>query len=205
MRNRLLLGASYAASDNPARRRSFLLASLAGNLGVLGFSKYFTFFVDTARPLLEALGLSSNTFVLEVVLPVGVSFYTFQTLSYTIDIYRGELKPTALFVSCFPQLISGPIERARRLLPQISRARTFDRQRFEEGCWLVYWSLYKKVFVADNAAKIVDRGYNSPADFSAPNILVATGIFLFGCSTCLCRKAFINVSKSWVFSKGIVA
>ena len=126
---------------------------MAGNLAVLGFFKYFNFFVDTARPLLEALGPASNAFVLDVVLPVGISFYTFQTLSYTIDIYRGELKPTAdlldfaLFVSFFPQLVSGPIERARRLLPQITRPRAFDRQRFEEGCWLIYWGLYKKVWL----------------------------------------------------------
>ena len=141
------------------------------------------FFVDTARPLLDALGLPAGAFVLDVVLPVGISFYTFQTLSYTIDIYRGDLEPTgdlldfALFVAFFPQLVAGPIERARRLLPQVGRPRPFDRKRFEEGCWLIYWGLYKKVFVADNAAKIVDRVYDSPADFSAPHIIVATYAF----------------------------
>ena len=176
-------GQAIARAREPDRRRGILLLSLAGNLGVLGFFKYFNFFVDTARPLLEALGLASTAFVLDVVLPVGISFYTFQTLSYTIDIYRGELEPTsdlldfALFVAFFPQLVAGPIERARRLLPQITRPRAFDRQRFEEGCWLIYWGLYKKVFVADNAAKIVDRVYNSPADFSAPDIVVATYAF----------------------------
>ena len=105
-------------------RRSLLLASLVVNLGVLGFFKYFNFFIDSASPALQAIGLSGET--LNIILPVGVSFYTFQTLSYTIDVYRGVLKPVsrfldfALYVAFFPQLVAGPIVRARELLPQLA-------------------------------------------------------------------------------------
>ena len=133
--------------------------------------------------LLAAAGFEAPPFVLTVVLPVGISFYTFQTMSYTIDIYQGRLQPTrgfldfALFVSFFPQLVAGPIERARNLLPQISAVRHFDRGQFYEGCWLIYWGLYKKVFVADNAAKIADKVYGSLDISSGFHILVATYAF----------------------------
>ena len=109
--------------------------------------------------------------------------YTFQTMSYTIDIYQGRLQPTrsfldfALFVSFFPQLVAGPIERARNLLPQISSVRHFDRGQFYEGCWLIYWGLYKKVFVADNAVRIVDKVYGSLDSSSGLHVLVATYAF----------------------------
>ena len=114
-------------AQTTSTRRSLLLISLAVNLGVLGFFKYFNFFIDSARPLLESIGMSGQT--LQIILPVGISFYTFQTLSYTIDVYRGVLKPVnrfldfALYVAFFPQLVAGPIVRARELLPCVSRAR----------------------------------------------------------------------------------
>ena len=157
--------------------------SIAGNLGVLGFFKYFNFFAENLTTLLAVPGFDAPPFVLTVLLPVGISFYTFQTMSYTIDIYQGRLEPTrgfldfALFVSFFPQLVAGPIERARNLLPQINAARRFDRKQFYEGCWLIYWGLYKKVFVADNVAKIVDRVYGSLDTSSGLHILVATYAF----------------------------
>ena len=157
--------------------------SIAGNLGVLGFFKYFNFFAENLTTLLAVAGFDAPPFVLTVLLPVGISFYTFQTMSYTIDIYQGRLEPTrgfldfALFVSFFPQLVAGPIERARNLLPQINAARRFDRKQFYEGCWLIYWGLYKKVFVADNVAKIVDRVYGSLDTSSGLHILVATYAF----------------------------
>jgi alginate O-acetyltransferase complex protein AlgI len=113
--------------------------------------------------------LSTKMLRLDLVLPVGISFYTFQVMSYTIDIYRGELKPTrnfldfALFVAFFPQLVAGPIERARRLLPQIGRQRSFDSKRFASGFWLIFWGLYKKIVIADNMAIIVDRVFAESA------------------------------------------
>ena len=114
----------------------------------MGFFKYFNFFAENLTTLLAVAGFDATPFVLTVLLPVGISFYTFQTMSYTIDIYQGHLEPTrgfldfALFVSFFPQLVAGPIERARNLLPQINAARRFDRKQFYEGCWLIYWGLY---------------------------------------------------------------
>ena len=149
----------------------------------MGFFKYFNFFAENLTTLLAMAGFDAPPFVLTVLLPVGISFYTFQTMSYTIDIYQGRLEPTrgfldfALFVSFFPQLVAGPIERARNLLPQINAARRFDRKQFYEGCWLIYWGLYKKVFVADNVAKIVDRVYGSLDTSSGLHILVATYAF----------------------------
>ena len=121
--------------------------------------------------------------LLNVVLPVGISFYTFQTMSYTLDIYRGQLQTIdgfldfALFVSFFPQLVSGPIERARNLLPQIVSERRFDRKQLYEGCWLIYWGLYKKIFVADNLAKFVDEVFGLATDSSGFRILVAAYAF----------------------------
>jgi D-alanyl-lipoteichoic acid acyltransferase DltB (MBOAT superfamily) len=106
-------------------RKRFLLLSVAANLGILGFFKYFNFFTGSAEALLDAFGLKPSFPLLQIVLPVGISFYTFQTMSYTIDIYRGKMRPTrdfltfALYVSYFPQLVAGPIERASRLLPQL--------------------------------------------------------------------------------------
>ncbi len=170
-------------SKNNSERKLWLWLSVAGNLGVLGFFKYFNFFAENLSALLAAAGFEAPPFVLTVLLPVGISFYTFQTMSYTIDIYQGRLQPTrdfldfALFVSFFPQLVAGPIERARNLLPQISSARHFDRGQFYEGCWLIYWGLYKKVFVADNVAKIVDKVYGSLDSASGLHVLVATYAF----------------------------
>ena len=149
----------------------------------MGFFKYFNFFAENLSTLLAVAGFEAPPLVLTVLLPVGISFYTFQTMSYTIDIYQGRLEPTrgfldfALFVSFFPQLVAGPIERARDLLPQISAARHFNRKQFHEGCWLMYWGLYKKVFVADNVAKIADRVYGSLDTSSGLHILVATYAF----------------------------
>ena len=170
-------------SKSDSKRKLWLWLSVAGNLGVLGFFKYFNFFAENLSTLLAAAGFEAPRFVLTVLLPVGISFYTFQTMSYTIDIYQGRLQPArgfldfALFVSFFPQLVAGPIERTRNLLPHIRSPRHFDRRQFREGCWLIYWGLYKKVFVADNAARIVDKVYGSLDTSSGFHVLVATYAF----------------------------
>lgn len=120
-------GIKIYKSDKQRTAKIFLLLSLIGNLGVLGFFKYYDFFIDSLKSGLHSFGVSGEFYSLNIILPVGISFYTFQTLSYTIDIYRGKLKPTchffdfALFVSFFPQLVAGPIERAVNLLPQIKK------------------------------------------------------------------------------------
>jgi alginate O-acetyltransferase complex protein AlgI len=161
-------GPDGAHRRTPAARRTLLSASVAANLGVLAFFKYANFFADSAVVALRALGLEADPVVLGIVLPVGISFYTFQTLSYTIDVYRGvlpacrSLPDFALFVSFFPQLVAGPIERAKDLLPQVQAPRTVRREDLDRAAWLVGWGLFKKVFVADNLARIADLGFAAP-------------------------------------------
>ena len=149
-----------------ARRKRWVAVSVATNLSILGIFKYFNFFIGSMTGLLAALGVSfSDTLLLEIVLPVGISFYTFQTISYSVDIYRRQLEPTssfrdfALFVSFFPQLVAGPIERARVLLPQFLRPRRYSAEQFGDGLALIFWGLFMKVFVADNLAPFVDRQF----------------------------------------------
>lgn len=145
-----------------SRRRWLLLLSMAGNLGMLGYFKYANFFLDNVVALSEAIGLQANVPSLQVILPVGISFYTFQTMSYTIDIYRDELKPRTnvldylVFVSFFPQLVAGPVERASRLLPQVEVDRRFDGRTFASGVGLAMWGGFKKMVVADTIAPYVD-------------------------------------------------
>ena len=151
------------------RKRLWLMASMFTNLGLLGFFKYFNFFAESLVTALQGAGISIHTATLNVILPVGISFYTFQTMSYTIDIYRGKMEATrhfldfALFVSFFPQLVAGPIERATVLLPQMLNKRHFDRAQFMDGLHLIFWGLFKKVYVADNLAPCVDRVFAASA------------------------------------------
>ncbi|MDA9859202.1 MBOAT family protein, partial [Rubripirellula sp.] len=149
----------------------WLLISLVTNLGMLGTFKYFNFFADNVASVATMLGLSMDPIVLNVVLPVGISFYTFQTLSYTIDIYRGLLKPRrsfidfALFVAFFPQLVAGPIERATRFLPQVERRRRFRLVLVTDAIPLLVRGYFKKLVVADNVAVYVNQiyGLESPS------------------------------------------
>ena len=140
------------------KARRWLWLSVTVNLGILGFFKYFNFFVGSFAELLGTFGLDTPRYTLEIILPVGISFYTFQTMSYTIDVYRGRQKATthalnfALYVSFFPQLMAGPIERAKKLLPQLEKARTIDFEDIREGGWLLLWGVFKKVYIADNLA-----------------------------------------------------
>jgi alginate O-acetyltransferase complex protein AlgI len=178
-------GRAIEQSSAPARRRLCLGISLATNLGMLGFFKYFHFFAGNLALLLESLGVPFHTGTLKIVLPVGISFYTFQTMSYTIDIYRGHFRPIRnfpaymAFVSFFPQLVAGPIERASHLLPQFLSARRFDAVRAWEGMRLILWGLFKKMVVADNLAAVVDSIYRNPGRHSGPELLLATVAFAF--------------------------
>ena len=165
-------------------RRRFLWASVGGNLLVLGFFKYFDFFSRSLGELLRALGIEASPVVLGIMVPVGISFYTFQTMSYTIDVHRGKLRPCrsfgdfALYVAFFPQLVAGPIERATNLLPQIAdTGRRVSREAIMEGGWLVFWGFHKKVFVADNLARLVDPVYSDPGAMPAPLIVLAAVAF----------------------------
>jgi len=177
------VGRALARDGDERRRRLLLSASLAVNLGILGAFKYAGFFVGSAQRLLESAGLAPNLPILELVLPVGISFYTFQTLSYTIDVYRGRLEPTprlldfALFVAWFPQLVAGPIERASRLLPQITSPRTVADEQWSSGLQLLLWGYLKKVVVADGLARYVDRAFALPEE--ATPIALWLGVYAF--------------------------
>lgn len=176
------LGLRMAAEPVQARRKRLLWGSLAVNLGMLAVFKYFGFFADSFHAMLLGLGYEADPFMLSIVLPVGISFYTFQTLSYTIDIYRKELKPTrdfldfALFVAFFPQLVAGPIERAKNLLPNIAEPRQLSWEAFSRGAVLCLLGLIKKVVIADGIAPTVDAVYGAP-DPSRLDILFATWLF----------------------------
>lgn len=163
-----------------AARRAWLLVSVCGNLGLLGFFKYFNFFVSSGQNLLLALGLDVGDRALPIILPVGISFYTFQTLSYTIDIYRGRFEPTrnfldfALFVGFFPQLVAGPIVRAREFLPQLSVPRRFRSVDFRPHLTLFLIGFFKKTCVSDNIAVVVDQVFANPQAFDLPSLWIAS-------------------------------
>jgi len=152
-------------SDSSQKKRWWLSISILVNLGLLGVFKYFNFFIYSAEQLLNSLGMQMDYPTLNIILPVGISFYTFQTLSYTIDVYRGKSKPTydllnfSLYVTFFPQLVAGPIERPSALMPQIENAREVSRSDIAEGLHHILLGLFKKVVVADNMAIIVDGAF----------------------------------------------
>jgi len=171
------------AVESGSRKKILLGISLFTNLGLLAYFKYANFFIDSWIEAWAGVGVSMNVSSLQIILPVGISFYTFQTLSYSIDIYRQKLKPTrdpiafAAFVSFFPQLVAGPIERASKLLPQIERTRTFDKKLAISGLRLMLWGMFKKVVVADSCAKYADIIFDSPESYSGPTLML--GVFYF--------------------------
>jgi D-alanyl-lipoteichoic acid acyltransferase DltB (MBOAT superfamily) len=166
-------------------KRPFLLLSLCVNLGILFTFKYFNFFIGSVEATLASLGLMWEGPVLDVLLPVGISFYTFQTLAYTIDVYRGQQEPEhhlgrfALYVSFFPQLVAGPIERSQRLLPQFWNPKEFEYQRVVDGLKLMLWGFFKKLVIADRLALYVNEVYSAPEMHSGEAALVATYFFAF--------------------------
>ncbi len=180
-----LVGKSIGNTNNATRKKAYLALSLLVNLGLLGFFKYFNFFVESAVALLHSIGLDGSESTLSIILPVGISFYTFQTLSYTIDVYRGRLEPTKnwiqffAFVAFFPQLVAGPIERASNLLPQFAGVRTFNSQFAINGLRLILWGLFKKMVVADRLALVVDALYADPSNCNSWMALVAAIAFAF--------------------------
>lgn len=155
------VGKQLPKTINVSQRRKLLLVSLSVNLGLLAFFKYFNFFIESFRPIIEGVGLHAGT--LDIILPVGISFYTFQTLSYTIDIYRGNLEPNeslldfALFVGFFPQLVAGPIVRASHFLPQLKKYKPLSRANMYIGFQQFTYGLFKKVFLADRLAMFSDN------------------------------------------------
>ncbi|OPL18340.1 MAG: acyltransferase [Candidatus Aegiribacteria sp. MLS_C] len=166
-----------------SRRRMLLWTSLFINLGLLGFFKYFNFFVSSVARLLTQFGMEPHLPVLNVILPVGISFYTFQTLSYTIDIYRGKVKPVNdpvaffAFVSFFPQLVAGPVERAKTFLPQFLERRRFDPATATDGMRQILWGLLKKMVVADNIGRIVDVVFSHSDGLNWVGLLIGGTFF----------------------------
>ncbi|MCB0064248.1 MAG: MBOAT family protein [Caldilineaceae bacterium] len=174
-----------AQSTQPGQRRAYLIVSLLVNLGLLFGFKYFSFFNESVRATLNLFNVFYNVPAFQVLLPVGISFYTFQTLSYVIDVYRGKIEPErhfgiyALYVSFFPQLVAGPIERATHLLPQFRQQMTFDQARVASGLRLILWGLFKKVVIADRLAIYVNQVYNNPSEQGALTLLIASYFFAF--------------------------
>ena len=165
------------AAPRQRRRRIALCISVTTDLTILGFFKYFNFFAENLAAGLQQLGITTSIHHLQIILPVGISFYTFQAMSYTLDIYRGQLRPArsfldfATFVAFFPQLVAGPIERAAHLLPQIQNPRTVTRAGIESGAWLIAWGLFKKCVIADNLAIMVDGVFNGGTPTGAVALL----------------------------------
>lgn len=177
------VGRQLGKAEDEKKRKIWLGLSLFVNLGILCTFKYFNFFADAMQDLLGQFGVEAHWTTLQVILPVGISFYTFQTLSYTIDVYRKKVKPTRkiipffAFVAFFPQLVAGPIERAASLLPQFHKARRFDYALAVSGARLVLYGLFKKVVIADRLAPMVDLVFAEPTAFSGGAVVLATLAF----------------------------
>jgi D-alanyl-lipoteichoic acid acyltransferase DltB (MBOAT superfamily) len=177
------LGLAIERAKDSFSRKAWLAVGLVTNLGLLGFFKYFNFFADSFADFLRIFGVQAHPFTLYVVLPVGISFYTFQSLSYTLDVYRGQIKASTkyfsflTYVAFFPQLVAGPIERASHLLPQFQGARKFSYPQAVEGMRLVLWGLFKKMVVSDLLAGYADATFDDPAN--ANGVAALFGILCF--------------------------
>jgi len=172
-------------TQSPGRKFGYLIFSLCTNLGLLFTFKYFDFFNASLRDIFGFFDAPYAVPALDLLLPIGISFYTFQTLSYTIDVYRGEQKPErnfgvfALYVTFFPQLVAGPIERPGRLLPQFRQKKVWESQRVADGLKLMVWGFFMKVVIADRLAMFVNAAYNDPTDHGGISLTVATVFFAF--------------------------
>ena len=175
----------YVASPNKKKAKIFLWLSIINNLGILGIFKYYNFFAAQFQHGFQLLGLDINPVFLNVVLPVGISFYTFHGMSYVFDIYRGKQKPISdfvnysVFVSFFPLLIAGPIERANHLLPQIQAKRLFNYSQTIEGCRLILWGFFKKIVIADSLASVVNEIFNNYHSHNAVTLIIGAIAFSF--------------------------
>jgi alginate O-acetyltransferase complex protein AlgI len=172
-------------TQEPGKRKRLLAVSVVTNLSILGFFKYFNFFTSSLERFLSLFGMPADLPFLNIILPVGISFYTFQSMSYVIDVYRRQMAPAdsllnyASYVSFFPQLVAGPIERATHLLPQIQKPRRMQKDLCLEGVYLVFWGLFKKMFIADNLAKIVNPVFQGHGAENGILVLLAVYAFAF--------------------------
>lgn len=179
------VGRQLKKEENQLKRKTLLCVSILINLGFLGFFKYYNFFLDNFIAAFSFFGQDIQANSLNIILPVGISFYTFQTLSYTIDIYKRKLEPTkdfiafSCFVSFFPQLVAGPIERATHLLPQFYTKRTFDYSKAVDGMRQILWGLFKKIVIADNCAEIANHIFSNSADMEGSTLVLGAIFFTF--------------------------
>ena len=180
-----VVGIQLDKSEDAFRRKALLVLSLSVNIGLLGFFKYYNFFLDSFEDAFTLLGMPIQTNTLNIILPVGISFYTFQTMSYSIDVYRRKLKATTdliaftAFVSFFPQLVAGPIERATNLLPQFFEKRKFDYQQAADGMRQILWGLFKKMVIADNCAEFANIIFNNSTEYGGSTLLLGALFFTF--------------------------
>ena len=179
------LGLSLEDETDDKRRKRLLQLSLLANLGFLAFFKYFNFFIESATVGLQSLGYDGSLSTLNIILPVGISFYTFQSMSYSIDVYRKQIPVErnllrfATFIAFFPQLVAGPIVRASDFLPQFAKDRDFEWSRFQVGLGQVLWGFFKKVAVADSIAPFVDQVFTSPDSYGALHLSIGVVFYSF--------------------------
>jgi len=180
-----IAGQRIEASKTEKGRKNWLRLSLISNLGLLAIFKYYNFFADSFATAMGGLGWQVDNLTLNIIIPVGISFYTFQTLSYTLDIYRGNFKASKdwvaffTYVSFFPQLVAGPIERASNLLPQVERKRSFSTKWFNDGIFQIAIGLFRKIVIADNLAIYVDTVYANPEAHNSTTLIIATVFYAF--------------------------
>ena len=179
------IGIRLEESENHKMRKGLLALSILVNIGFLGFFKYYNFFLDNFITAFSFMGMPIQPNSLNIILPVGIRFYTFQTMSYSIDIYRRKISATkdlvafSAFVSFFPQLVAGPIERASNLLPQFFEKRKFDYSQATDGLRQILWGLFKKVVIADNCAEYANTIFNNSSDYSGSTLLLGAVFFTF--------------------------
>ncbi|MDA9235344.1 MAG: MBOAT family O-acyltransferase [Polaribacter sp.] len=179
------IGIKLKSEKNQTKRKILLWTSICVNLGFLGFFKYANFFLDNFTAAFSFFGSEIATHSLDIILPVGISFYTFQTLSYTIDVYKQKLEPTndfivfSAFVSFFPQLVAGPIERATNLLPQFYKKRTFELSKAVDGMRQILWGLFKKIVIADSCAELANQIFNNSAEMNGSTLVLGALFFTF--------------------------
>ena len=199
------IGQSLAGTASPRARKGWVAASAVLDLGILGFFKYFNFFADSLAVLLESLGFHASLPLLRIVLPVGISFYTFQSMSYVIDVYRGVLPPArrwedfALYVAFFPQLVAGPIERATNLLPQVQQPRTVSDYGVSHGAFLILWGLFQKVVIADNVCRLADAAFARPP---AEGLSVLLGVYAFALQIYCDFSGYSNMARGLALMLG---
>ncbi len=179
------VGLGFLHQENPTKRKALLWTSVLVNLGLLGFFKYYNFFVENFITAFSFFGTKLSVNSLNIILPVGISFYSFQTLSYSIDVYKRKIEPTcdliafSAFICFFPQLVAGPIERASHLLPQFFVRRNFDYTKAADGLRQILWGLFKKIVIADNCAEYANLIFNHSSDYSGSTLVVGALFFTF--------------------------